>query len=63
MTENQGCSIPFHCPCGCGSHGECFIYPMEDDAQPDDVRRSSLYALNPDGSYSEVTTEQIGFVV
>jgi hypothetical protein len=36
---------------------------MEDDAQPDDVRRSSLYALNPDGSYSEVTTEQIGFVV
>jgi hypothetical protein len=29
MSPEEGCSRPFHCPCGCGSHGECFIYPAD----------------------------------
>lgn len=23
---HQGCSQPYHCPCGCGAHMGCYIY-------------------------------------
>lgn len=28
-ADQPSCSRPFHCPCGCGSHGECYIYGEE----------------------------------